>query len=235
MAYTARTLIARAWYLSGIVARRLQTVSGDQEANGLDLLNAQLEVKFATESRLLPYYTSYNGVFVPNQELYPIPNLAMADTMTFTINNIRYSMLSQSRKKYFGTGRANNIASLPYNYRFERTQGGTNLYVYFLPQTNWTFEIWGKFGLTDVTLDTDLSLTYDGFYIEYLRFALAKYMCVEYNRPFLPENEKTLMSYKKELANISPPDMSISKISSLGRNSTLNYADINVGLGWRPN
>lgn len=234
MAYTALTLITRAWYLSGIVARRLQTVSGDQIANGLDLLNAQLDIKFATESRLLPYYTAYEGIFVPNQEKYFISGLAMADTVTFVINNIRYSMLAQSRKKYFGTGRANNIASLPYNYRFERTENGTNMYVYFLPQTNWTFEIWGKFGLTDVTLTTDLSLTYDGFYIEYLRFALAKYMCVEYNRPFLPENQKLLDSYKKELANISPPDMSVQKISSLGRNSTLNYADINIGRGYRP-
>ena len=169
MAYTALQLINRSWVLSGIVARKLQTVDGSQVSDGLYLLNALLDVKFASESRLVPYYQAYEGVFIPNQEKYFIPNLIMADTLTFVISTIRYSMLPLSRKLYFGTGRANTIASLPYNYRFERCEGGNNMYVYFLPQTNWSFEIWGKFGLTDVSLNTDLTLTYDGFYIEYLR------------------------------------------------------------------
>lgn len=234
MAYTALKLITKSWYLSQIVARRLQTVNGDQIADGLDLLNALLDIKLASEQRLIPYYTQYNANFVANQEMYFIPGLAIADTLTFNLDNIRYSMLPQSRKRYFGTARANNITSLPYNYRFERCKGGTNLFVYFKPQANYSFEIWGKFGLTDVTLTTDLSAVYDLFFIEYLRYALSDYMCSEYGRPFLPRSAQILASYKKELANVSPPDLSISKASNLTRTTGLNWADINIGHQWRP-
>jgi hypothetical protein len=233
MAYSALTLITQAWYTSGIVARRLQTPTGDQITDGLFLLNNLLAVKFAAESRLIPYFSNYEGVFVPGQEEYFIPNLALADTMTFVIQSVRYSMIPLSRRQYFGSPRANNINSLPFNYRMERVEGGTNLFVYFLPQSNWSFEIWGKFGLTSVTLMQDLSLTYDTFYIEYLRYMLAEYMCDFYNQEFLPGNTMRLNQYKKELANLSPPDMSMQKFSDLGTGQSLNYGDINLGHGWR--
>jgi hypothetical protein len=232
MTYLAGTLIDRAWYTSGIVAKQLQTVSGDQASDGLWLLNELLAMKFTAESRLVPYFQAYEGVFTPGQEKFFIPGLIEADTMTFVINTVRYAVIKMSRKRYFGSSRANGISSLVYSYRMERTFGGTNMYVYFLPQANWSFEIWGKFGLTDVTVETDLSLVYDEAYIGYLRNALAEYYCEYYQQVCPPDVKERVKMFKKELATTSVPDVSVQKVSNLGTGQSLNYAAVNLGRGW---
>ena len=56
MAYTAQTLVTRSWYLSGIVSRNLQVVTGDQITDGLQMLNDLLNFK-QIETDLIPYWT----------------------------------------------------------------------------------------------------------------------------------------------------------------------------------
>lgn len=234
MAYTVTKLITNAWYLSGIVSRDLETVSGDQISDGLDLLNAVLAIKTANR-RLIPYFTQYMLNAVPNQEVYFIPNLINAETLTFNIGPVRYSMQWLDRKKYFGTGRVDNISSLPFDWHVERTKGGANLYLYFLPDSNYPLIIWGKFSLAMLTnLQQDLSLTLDAFYIEYLRYALAEYMCSEYNINLQPQSQQKLNEYEEIITDISPIDLSVSKTSTLQRHQGLNWGDINIGRGWRP-
>ena len=91
MAYTALQLINRAYYLSQIVARDLQVVSGSQVEDGLYLLNALLDVK-GSDLRLIPYFQYYPLTAVANQEKYFVPNLLYVDSMTFNIGPVRYSM-----------------------------------------------------------------------------------------------------------------------------------------------
>jgi hypothetical protein len=233
MAYLASTLITRSWYLSKIVARNLQNVSGDQMNDGLDLLNFLLEFK-SSDLHLIPYWTRFSFNLVANQEMYFIPNLVDVETMTFNIGTIRYSMLDVSRRTYFGAGRVDNISSLPYNYHVERTQGGSNIFIYFLPSQNFPANITGKFALTNVSLTTDLTTVYDNFYIEYLRHALMEYMCNEYNTPVPSGAARTLQKITEKLGDVSPPDLSMQKMSSLNTQTGLNYADVNLGNGWRP-
>ena len=66
MAYTALELVTRAYYLSQIVAREAQTVSGSQISDGLYLLNALLDVK-ASDLQLIPYYQEYDFTSVAGQ------------------------------------------------------------------------------------------------------------------------------------------------------------------------
>jgi hypothetical protein len=233
MAYSALTLITRAWYLSGIVARNLETVSGDQITDGLFLLNTLLDFK-ATDIRLIPYFTRYQGTFVIGQEMYFIPNLYEIETMTFNINQLRYPMTNMRRDVYFGAGRVDNINSLPFSYHLERTHGGSNLYVYFLPVETYPFNLIGKFALTDVTLMQDMSLVYDNFYIEYLRYALAQFFCNEYSIAFAPEKLQMLKMYEKKLMDVSPPDLSLRKVSFMNEGTTLNWAMVNVSGGYLP-
>lgn len=233
MAYTALTLINRAYNLSRIVSRGLQTVTGDQQANGLFLLNALLDTK-GTNTRLIPYFAEYDGTFIVNQELYFIPNLYGIETMTFNIGNVRYPMSKDARKEYFGSARVDNISSLPFSYHLERQQGGSNVYVYYLPVQAYPFKIWGKFGLTNVTLHQDLSLNYDNFYIEYLRFALGEYISEDSGMDFPPQSMARLKQIEKMLLDVSPPDLTISKISTLQDRYVLNYAQANIGQGWTP-
>jgi len=100
MAYTATQLITYAYYLSNIVARGFETVSGDQIIDGLNRLNALLDFK-ATDTYLITYWmrTEFNLVY--GQEMYFIPNLYQIETMTFNMGVVRYPMTQVSRTQYF--------------------------------------------------------------------------------------------------------------------------------------
>jgi hypothetical protein len=231
MAYTALTLINKSYYLSGIVARGMETVSGLQQEDGLALLNALLSFK-SVQTSLIPYWKRYEFAAVIGQEEYFIENLLDVELMTFNIQSVRYSMLPASRKRYFGTGRVDNVQSLPFSWRFEREEGGGRIYMYFLPTADYPIKLSGKFGLTNVSLNTDLSTVYDQFYIEYLRYCLANYICDENDIEMPPAKLKRLQMYEKNLLDVSPPDLTMTKMSTLQRHMGLNWADVNLGLGW---
>ena len=233
MAYTARELITRSWYLSGIVSRNLQTVTGDQITDGLQMLNDLLNFK-QIEVEYIPYKTYDTSItLVPGQEEYFIENCAQIESCTFNIGVVRYPMDYVSQRNYFGSGRVDNISSLPFSWTYLRELGGVSLFMYFLPEGEYPLKILGKFFLTNVTLDTDLTTTLDTSYIEFLRYSLAQYMCSEYGVQFNPESEKIMMSYKRKLMYMSPPDLSISKSSVLTQLPGFSWADVNIGKGWR--
>lgn len=233
MPYTVTKLITNSYFLSGILARSLQTVTGDQLEDGLDLLNAWIAIKSAN-LRLIPYFTQFDFFAVQGQEKYFIPNLISVETFTFFIGPVRYSMLPQKRVTYFGSGRIENIESLPFSWHIERTLNGSNLFIYFLPNINYPLQILGKFQLAQVSLNQDLLLTLDRYYIEYLRYGLAEQICAEYNIPLQPEAYQRLQELEKIITDISPPDLQMQKMSSLDKHVSYNYADANLGHGWRP-
>lgn len=233
MAYTARTLITRALFLSGIVARELQSVTAAQISDGLYLLNALLDFK-AVQVDLIPYWTYYEFDAVAGQESYFIENLYQIQTVTFNLDTLRYAMDRTGLRKYFGSTRVDDISSLPFNWTFNRGLGGGTLYMYFLPQEAFPIKLLGKFGLTNVELDEDLLDTYDPSYIEYLRYGLAEYICSEYGVLFNPQSAAILKAIEDQLMYIMPPDLAQTKTSVLTRGSPLNFADVNIGRGWRP-
>jgi hypothetical protein len=233
MSYTARQLITRSWYLSGIVARRLQSVTGDQATDGLFLLNALLDWK-SIQIDLIPYWTYYQFPAIIGKETYFIPNLFAVESLTFNLDVVRYPTDFVTRSAYFGTGRIDNINSLPSVWYFNRSLGGGTIYMYFLPEAAFPIKIMGKFGLTDVNLDTNMLLTYDPSYLEYLRYALAHYMCSEYGIIMNPESKKIFTAIERQLMDVSPPDLSVRKTSILTRSSGVNFGDVNLGHGYRP-
>jgi len=233
MSYSALKLINKAYYLSGIVARDLQTVSGSQVSDGLDLLNLILDIK-SVDYRLIPYFKSVDITAVPGQEKYFIENLVSAENLVFFINSVRYAMKSTPRNQYFATPRAENIQSLPYSWHIERTKGGSNLYIYFLPSSDYPMTLWGKFGFDEVNLGTDLSLIFDPYYIEYLRYSLAAYICSEYNVMFQPQSVQTLKSLEQQLVDVSPKDFTMDKLSYFDKGTDFNYGVANLGTGWWP-
>lgn len=233
MAYTARQLVTRAWYLSGIVARNLQSVSGDQATDGLFLLNALLNWK-TIQTDLIPYWTYYEFEAEAGVESYFIENLYAVESLTFNISDVRYAMDYTSRRNYFGSTRVDNISTLPFNWTFNRSVGGGTIYMYFKPGGDYPIKLMGKFGLTNVTLDTDMEEVYDPSYLEYLRYALAQYMCSEYGILFNPESLKILKAIEHQLIDVSPPDLSMIKSTILTQGSGLNFGDVNLGRGYRP-
>jgi len=260
MPYTAEHLITRSWFLSGIVARNLQVPTGDQIYDGLAMLNDLLNFK-QIETDLIPYwqYITFNAI--PNQEFYFLPSVAAIEASTFNINVVRYPMVSTSRTNYFGSSRVDNISTLPFSWNYERGVGGGSFGMYFLPDAAYPIKMKVKIFLVDVTLQTDLQDVtstftnpynipnyttysfinnniqgYDTSYIEYLRYALARYMCSEYGILFNPESEKIYLSMTRKLMYMDPPDLSGKKLSILYADSNpgYNWGDVNIGHGWRP-
>ena len=233
MAYTALDLITRAYYLSQVVSRGLMTVSGEQISDGLFLLNNILDFK-NSDLREIPYYQEYIFNTVQGQEMYSVPGLLAVDSMTFNIGPVRYAMSEETRVGYFGQYRIDNVQSLPFQYRMERTLDGMNVYMYFVPSQVFVMKIWGKFGLTSVTLQTDMSLVYDLFYIEFLRYTLANYICSEFGATFPDQARLKLEELTKKIMDVSPPDLSLHNLNYFGNAPGLDWQVINLSGGWLP-
>lgn len=231
MAYTVTKLITDAYYASGIVSREFETINGSQLNDGFNFLNDVLADK-AIEKDMIPYYLKYEFNAVAGQEMYFIPNLESIDTLVFFINNVRYQMQEIHRVGFFGTSRA-DVSSLPFTWHLERCFGGANLFLYFFPDTNYPMEAWGLFRLAEVTLNQDLSLTLDRFYLNYLKYALAERLCSEFNFVVPAGVDKQLKQYQLMIQSRSAPlDLTMQKTSTLNGQATLNYGSINLGKGW---
>ena len=233
MAYSALQLINRAYYLSQVVARELQTPKQNQIADGLYLLNALLDFK-GTDTRLIPYYqrTTFTGVI--GQEAYVLPNLLLVDTLTFNIGQIRYPMTDMTRDMYFGTARVDNIQSLPFSYRVERGLGGCTIYLYYVPNAAYIFNLSGKYGLTDVSLFTDMASVYDTYYIEYLRYGLAEYICSEFGATFPDECKMQLARIEKKLLDVEPADLSATYSNYFDKGYGIDWQTANLSTGYWP-
>lgn len=232
---TARELIARSWYLSGIESRELQSISGDRAAVGLELLNSLLDIAQA-ETKLLPYYSYKENNFstVIGQEEYFIENCAQIDVVSFILNDVRYHIIPQDQNKYFGSSRVQTLSSLPFTLGKLRVNGGSNLYFYPLPSQVFEINIFGKFFLSNVTLDTNLDDEFDGAYKEYLRYMLADYMCQEYGIDLPPRAQRRLEQVVKILKKLSPIDITVRKIGLNTGGASLPPQVLSLYTGWLP-
>jgi len=231
MAYTALQLINRSFYLSQVVSRQLQTVDGEQITDGLYLLNSIIDY-MNTDIRLIPYFQRYEFDSIPGTEEYFIPDLLYVDTLTFNIGVVRYSMYEMTRKQYFEIPRVDDVESLPFSYRVERELGGSRIFMYFVPAAVYQMKLSGKFSLQPVILQTDMSLTYDTFYIEFLRYALAKKICEEWGVTFPDESKMAFEAMRKKLMDVSPPDLSIQKQTYFNKGPFMDWQYINIPGYW---
>jgi len=227
-------LIVNAYYLSDIVSRELKQVSGSQLADGLRLLNGILSEKSA-KGYEIPYYTDTEFDTVIGQEEYFVQGLLDTSTVTFNIDNVRYSMYRVNRKRYAGSSRVDGITSLPYTYYVERALHGTNLFLYDLPAGEYLVKVKGKFSLSRLTGGEDLSNTQDDYYVDYLEYALANRICDFYNIELSPGKMRTLMKKERDIFQVATPDMKIRKVSTLKtRQPYQNYGWANLSNGWVP-
>jgi len=184
---------------------------------------------------MIPYMTNDTFTGVVGQEAYPISDLISIDTLVFYLEDVRYNMIELTRDQYFGTGRTENINSLPYNFHLERNFGGATIYVYFRPDQAYEFEYWGKSRLSSVTINQDLELTLDRFYINFLRYILAERLCQEFDFTVPAGVAEQVKRYRRYINKKSAPmDMSMRKLSILQDGMGLNYAAVNLGRGWTP-
>ncbi len=234
MVYLASQLIIDSYGLSDVVGTGFQAVQGYQTTQGLRLLNDLLEEK-AAQTSFVPYFEyDTTVVAVIGQETYFIQNCIYLESLTFNIGDLRLEMNSQNRRAYFGSSRVDSITALPDSWNFLRGKGGGTLYLYPLPAGTYPLKIIGKFALTDVTLNTDMSAVYDGFYIMYLKFALAEYICLQNGVAFGPEPKARMTKMEYDLLNVSSPDMTCKRASFFNNGNTINVTSINYYRGYWP-
>lgn len=235
MAYLTSNLISDSYYLSGIVSRDFETVTGSQTSDGLRLLNEVLADRTVDESTI-PYTDKYLLTAIPGTDEYFIADLIDIDVFVFYIQSVRYQTRNQKRQDYFGSFRATGIQSLPWDWHFERQFGGGKLYLYFVPDVAYPMEIWGSFRLSSVTLFQDLSLTLDQFYTNFLKYLLAERLCQFLSYKLPQDISLQLQKYYKWIAsNTNVMDLRQQKLSSLSGGSAINYAVVNLSGGWIPN
>ncbi len=231
MAYLTSQLISDAYYLSGIVSRGFETVTGDQSTDGLRLLNNIIADRTIDEATI-PYTEKLDLTASAGLSNYFIENLIDCDVFVFYIGSVRYETNKQSRFEFFGSYRA-AIQSLPFNFHFERELGGARLNLYPIPSANFPMEIWGSFRLAAVTMFQDLSLTLDQFYTNFLQYLLTDRLCQFYGYIVPQGVAKQLEEYYKWInGNTNVIDFSMKKISSLGNGGGINYGIVNLSGGW---
>lgn len=234
MTYPVAQLISNAYYTTGIVGRGFQSVNGDDRTqDGLQFLNEIIAEK-SLDSVFIPYDSYQHITMVPGQETYYVPKLIRLATLTFNQGTIRYPLIRDNINRYFAVGRADNIQSLPVHYFAERVLGGTNLWFYFLPASNFELNIYGKFGYNQVAYNDDLETQFDDFQILYLRYKLAERICHYYTVPFNEEAKMQLDNLERRFNNLSGEDLSITKFSFSTVRDPYNYAWGILGKGWVP-
>tara|TARA_R110002012_G_C11660173_1_gene612147 strand:+ start:864 stop:1553 length:690 start_codon:yes stop_codon:yes gene_type:complete len=224
-------LITRAWYQSGIVAREFETVSDAETADGLMLLNRLIN-RSAIEPNLISYQGHLEVSCVPGQEEYSVPGLVDLREMTFNDGEIRFQMKRDTTKRYFGSGRVDNISTLPFHFYFERELNGGKIYLYFLPDKPYLLNITGKVSLTALLISDNLN-AYDGWFHDYLTYLLARECCLWRKRPVPVQVNVEIDRYSNLIQSISPADLTINS-SPMFKGDSMNYADYNFGRGWRP-
>jgi hypothetical protein len=239
-AFTSGELVNLAWDLTGAVSSGLQTVSGEQFQIGMDALNELLAINTANMG-LIPYFKQldFNGVI--GQEEYFFTGLIQVETLTFQIPNnptpndtVRFPMSRKTREDYFATPRANGISSLPYIYHTERAFNGTNIYIYFTPDQPYVFTLWGKFSLAQTVPLQDLSQVYDLYYLVYMRYAVASFICERQNIIPPPSVDKRLKMFEQQIRGTSPTDFTQKIQCPFNGNYSPNYAYANASAGYVP-
>jgi hypothetical protein len=238
MAYLARTLITNAYYLSGMVAPDFQTMSGAQASRGLKMLNQILSSQSICQD-LIPYFTLYTFNTVAGTEKYTVTGLVQLDSYTVSYTDDKLRMVSSpvSREEYWGTGRVDDLQTLPYRFNPIKTKGGMDLYFYPLPTKVYVVKLWGRFALSSVAFTTDVSLTYDLFYIAYLEHKLAYYICNQHGLNLPQATMKEIEAFEQKLSVTSPPDLSMVKVSLFGGNRGADITRtvaLSVFGGWMP-
>lgn len=232
MPLTALELVNRAFYDSQIVGKNFNTATNDQIKDGLFYLNNLLAQKSADHA-LNPYYQTDSFTTVVGQEEYFIENLINVETLTFVWQTVRYPSQNYSRVQYFNGFRANTVSTLPLTWHLEREFGGARIFLYPLPNELYEFTLWGQFGLTEVTAATDLWTVYDRFYTDYLEKDLAKTLCMVYGKEVPPGILAAVKRCEAMLSNqVSAPDLTTVKTSTLAVGSSINYAFVNLSGGW---
>lgn len=237
MSYPSLELITESYYISGLISEEFDTPTGAQITRGLKLLNESLARK-RMDMATLPYYTQHDFVLESGVETTFIENLTECELITFDLDECRYGMYNQHRRAYWGSFKPIGIETLPYVFTTDRVKGGLNISITYPYQQDLNASLWGLFALNSVTLHQDLSVTFDEYYTAYLKYDLARLICIQNSKPIPVDVLGEYHYYDKLIRNRSPNlDLKNTCISTIGAKMTIGWGQINIcpattPMGW---
>lgn len=233
MAVTALALINEALRTSTLVGRSFNTAPPEYTSVGLKVLK-QLITETSANNKMNPFYTPLEFTCDVGEPAYEIEGLIDIATLTFEWQQVRYPSEYKTRSQFDGGFRANNVLTLPLTYTFEREKDGSTIYLYPFPDQEYVFTIWGQFEMdSDFVFTTDLLATLPKYYIDFLEYAMAGRLCVKFGRPIPPDVARLEKYYRNLIAmQVSPPDFSMQKTSTLNGIPGINWWQVNIGRGY---
>lgn len=234
MPYTARKLITDAYYLTNIVSREFQIVSGEQIGVGASLLNDFL-ASTALANKRIPFFELYNLALSPGVEKYFVDNLAYIETMTFFDGSVRYPVKMEGMKAHFGTLRVETVQTFPLTAGIKRDKGGMEIYFYPIPDKIYTLQVLGQFILNILAnVDIDLEGYYDRSYLTYIKYNLAKLISDDAGTEIPAFIDLEIAKMDKQLEMMNLPDMRKKIRSGIGANLPASIFAISTCGGWGP-
>lgn len=232
MSVTVTRLITMAYNKAVITALNYQPLSADQLDIGLYAFNEVL-ARILIDPAIVPYWKSYDLTLVGGQEDYEIPYLIDVQTFVFYLNSVRYPIIPADFRQYWGSPKAVNVQTLPGYFTIKRILGGSMVSVSPSPNQDYQALIWGSFGLTEATLNQNLSETYDQYYITYLTDLTARELCVHFGVEVPQQLASHLLQYDELIRKRSQPlDLTNNVISVFNPTTDINYAFVNCGDGY---
>jgi hypothetical protein len=228
----ASELIAKSWYFSGIVARGFESVSGQELEDGLMLLNDLLAANNMLGNKF-PYQSDITLNTIAGQFSYDVQGLIKITSITFKDGSLRWGMIRDSRRDFQGSTRVDDIESLPYHYHEERALNKMIVNLYFIPDKAYEINIHGLFKYPVVSLSADVSSLFEDFYITYLVYELASWIC-DFRDVDLPARvERRRKILEDNVKQVFVPDMKSVKVNALPSSGSPITAK-RLGQGFQP-
>lgn len=248
MAYPIRQLIIEAYYLSGLVSRETETVSGEELEEGRHYLNIILSNNTINGERII-YSQSTKGTLNISSNTIYVPKLFCVQTITLYNGNIRYPLTRLDRDQFYGTSSIHALESIPVYYHEElsilpldltenQPTEGMRINVYPCANTNYEYVIHGKFGFDEIkpeNLSDDALKLWAYYYINYLTLSLAKRLNATTDIAFPVATQELLKSVEQELCSKNTKDYSMKIMNPFGFNESSScFPLVNLGTGYIP-
>lgn len=206
--YTVRQLVSESYYLTNIVARDNEVVSGTQSALGLLLLNTIIDFS-RTDKQIIPFWENKSYSTATGVSKYYIKNLSSIENITYLNGSEIIPLRMLNSSEYYDSTLSTNNTGDTGAYYAERLSGGTNIILVNTPASDSTMYIHGKFACIELEFTSNLLDYFELGYIEYLTYKLADSICIRNNIETPVNILKSISDYRAIISSSSVANLTM--------------------------
>lgn len=209
-------LIERAYKLAGLFQED-RILGGTQQQEALEILNELLD-NFAGNTAEIAFYQTLQFPVVAGQQCYILAPSG-GDVVSNRLIELKYCVLISGDARYpvkvikdyeyYTQIYYETSGACPYGVFLQNEIGKSILTFIYKPDTNYTADIKGKFILSHLALNSEIT-NVPAYYIIYLRYILAKQLALEFMASnWTTVHEQELEKIENKIINMSDTDYSI--------------------------